>query len=838
MQRIFFFALSLICTFTSLFSSEIYEKKGFFSNGLRELSMTIESPETGQTVVVHDYSLKNLSDHVIRHVFLTVNTDRENQKKILSQDLVDKKNLWTWWKLQQAAVEENGAYSSLVGSALHIPTRNVPAHGLNLHEYFFDNHWHLIDNRQNLVYVALDNHTIAGYEDVADDPFLALRTKTTGLENSYSFEKASSDFAFLDLFPKEFNGLEPNDEELQLHWNDRNFALYPREDLIFSADGTLTQTIVLKERTSTPGMITFASGYPIKSLINNSPAAITLEDQNLLLEPGETYDFTDPSYSVKVNIVDPSGELLAITQAPQASSWKIGTNLLDIGAEEIQGKIELTLHYTLESSQKTESFVSITNKNHYFDHETPYFELISKSQTPEKIWWQISSDQNFEFLIPNFQAIQEFRTVVNLDNCTNTFFNPREVYYARVKALQKGQWSEWSPVFEFSVNKPLQIKDPVFKKIGEKQYQISWVPQDADTHYYIFASNAFDFMPSIYLEENDQKPNLVAVTDEGSLKVGTDYAFYRIVAEKQGQYSVPSPIVHVYDYGLNIPRSVKQAILTAHNTYQVETIPFPEAYPDLVQDDVYKLRSWPLSLEDLLKEYYTMHAQVEPVVWLYLRPFFLPNNHPIKNKLDRLFSTRVTQNTETLRKAGFTKPTPMKFSKTIVTRNKNIPGYMFKFFSDDQKGLSDWQNCFNRVSGSIYIQEALNRYNINHLFVVPTKWIYPLPGDPSPPGHLERKNFIVVETELDIYESKENNKMWKSPVINRNNLIWVYQLLQELGLSDSPYSFNMPITKDNRIAFVDTEHHHEWPVPLFKLSAFLKSDMAAYWKQLCEKGYQ
>lgn len=839
-----FIAAGLLCVshFTSLFS---LEKSCIFESSAKG-SLVIDSTGSGQEVIVQSYSLENTSDKAIRGIFLSINAERECQKAYLRQQLLDKNNLWKWWKHYHPTAEENGAYSSLAGSTLHLPTRDVPMHGVNLKEFFFDEKWHLIDNRQNLVYIALDNHSIAGYEDIADEPFLALRTKTTNIEEPYNFAKACSNFARLNIFPQTFDCFEPSGEDLQLHWHDYQFDLYPHENILFESDGAIVQTLMLAERALQSDMLHISTGFPIVRIVNQSPDAITLEDQNFLLEPNEAYDFDQASFSIHLSITNNTGQIALISKVNEMPKWKLGTNDIHLGIEKNPGTAQLKLHYNLQPISLPEQTINIANANHHFDHITPYFELENKESLPEKIWWQISIDKDFDFVIPNFERIQDFKQNIQLDSCTDTFFNPHEAYYFRLRELHDGQWSHWSPVFEFTVSKPEQVK-PAFKKLGDNQYQISWEPaSEPDTQYLVFASNAYDFMPSIYASEqyslidqnhelSEQVNNLIATTAECSLNIGTEYAFYRVIAERHGQYSIPSPLVRVYDYGLSIPRSVLQTAFTSPELCSAERVAFPPAYPHFPEQNYLGGKCRAFDTAHLLKGRYVQSPYVETIVWNYVQPFFLPENHPVKPKLDRLFSKRVTQSSSTLKKAGFTQPDPMKFSKTIVSPNKNVPGYMFKFFCDDQKGISDWQRLFYRVTGAIYIQDALNRYNINHLFVVPSKWIYPLPAEPSPPANMERKNFIVVEDKLDIYTGSENNKMWKSPIINPVTLTWIVFLLQELGLSDSPYNFNMPITKDNRISFIDTEHHHKWPVPLYKLWSYLSSDMGSFWNELCRQ---
>lgn len=836
MLRLFIAFLLLFSETTALFSFE----KNYVIEGASNFTFEIGEDEPGQQVVLESYLLENISDQPIEDIFLSLNTNRLEQKESMHKELLKTNNLWKWAQVHQLSGEKSGLYSSLQASVLKVPSRPVPYES-SLKEFFFDDKWHLIDDQHHLIYLHLDNQNVAGYEDVADEPFLALRTKTTALEESYNFTKACENFARFDLFPKNFDFSEPLSNEISYQWHDYQFDLYPHETLLVKADGTVEQTIQLEERCKEE-KLNIKSAFPILQVSNHSPESITLEEQNFLLEPHQTYLLEEPVFSLTLDVAEGSGKVTLLGKTAVMPSLKSGANEIDLNTSKKMGKIRFKINYKIDPAPS----IFIANQDQHFDHEIPYFLIEHEGRPPEKIWWQISTDKNFASIIPNFQGIQDFAKVIKLDACSDTFFNPQQLYYFRIREMKDGEWSAWTPAYVFTVSKPDQVKDPLFKKIEDNKYQISWMPsKEPGTQYYIFASNAFDFMPSIYHQEqynvigeeeliSEEVDNLVAITSECSMNIGTEYAFYRIIAERNGKFAIPSPLIRVYDYGLSIPRHVMQKTQVAPKKYRLERIPFPPAYPELQKENVSSGKSRALDTASLLKSYYTPSPYVDPAAWTYVSPFLLPENHPVKPKLDRLFSTRVTQNNVSLKKAGFTRPEPMKFSKTIVSPNKKIPGYMFKFFSDEQKGISDWERLLSRVTGSIFIQDALNRYNVNHLFVVPRKWLYPLPADPSPTLNSERKNFVLIADQLDIYTGSENNRMWKSPIITPLTLNWVFYLLQELGLNDSPYSFNMPITKDNRIAFIDTEHHHKWPVPHNKLWPFLSSEMGDYWNHLCK----
>ena len=56
--------------------------------------------------------------------------------------------------------------------------------------------------------------------------------------------------------------------------------------------------------------------------------------------------------------------------------------------------------------------------------------------------------------------------------------------------------------------------------------------------------------------------------------------------------------------------------------------------------------------------------------------------------------------------------------------------------------------------------------------------------------------------------------------------------LTEEGLKDSVFPDNIPFTKDGKMAFIDTEHHHLWPVDYYRLERYLSPEMKTYWKNL------
>lgn len=234
---------------------------------------------------------------------------------------------------------------------------------------------------------------------------------------------------------------------------------------------------------------------------------------------------------------------------------------------------------------------------------------------------------------------------------------------------------------------------------------------------------------------------------------------------------------------------------------------------------------------------YAPNPYVNPEVWNKVSPFFLPEDHPIKPRLDKIFlGKRVTQDSHTLKAAGFKKNKPPKPDHAIVSKHSKLKGYLVKLFADEQPSLDRWEDWYNRILSAYYIQKAIDRHNFHHLFKVPKKWIYPLPAETSPSAeYSHRQNFILVVEDMKLVSMEENLDMWKHDM-TLSGLKVIYTILQEEGLIDSVYPDNLSFSQDGRLAFVDTQHSHIWPVPFERLSRYLSSKMRAHWNILIANG--
>jgi hypothetical protein len=237
----------------------------------------------------------------------------------------------------------------------------------------------------------------------------------------------------------------------------------------------------------------------------------------------------------------------------------------------------------------------------------------------------------------------------------------------------------------------------------------------------------------------------------------------------------------------------------------------------------------------LLLYEYEKSPYVSSEVWEYVKHFLLPSNHPVKAKLDKIFSaSRVTLNEYSLMQAGFERSNVRKFSNNIVSKHPELPGYLVKLFTDEQD-IEDYAPLICRIDGAQYIRNEIKAHGYEDMFSVPNKWIYPLPSEPSPPEGYHRKNFILVVEDMKIYRKSKNYLRWKEKMTPKRADA-MYVLLQNVGLIDSIYPFNLPFCEDGRQAFIDTEHHHKWPVRFQLMLQFFSPEMEQHWRIIVGNG--
>lgn len=232
-------------------------------------------------------------------------------------------------------------------------------------------------------------------------------------------------------------------------------------------------------------------------------------------------------------------------------------------------------------------------------------------------------------------------------------------------------------------------------------------------------------------------------------------------------------------------------------------------------------------------ETYPINPKIDISTWAHVSNYFLPFDHPIRSKLDALLSKLKVINRTTLEKAGFTFYKSGK-SNAIVAKHSSLKGYLLKIYPDDLVlSHHDWTYWIKRITGANAIRKAIKNHNAQKEFKVPHKWLFPVPLPSS--CQYQRKNFILVVEDMQIVPRKKNESMWQSIAVTKKILDTLFAIAQEEGLMDSMLAFNIPFSKDGRISFVDTEQHHKWPVPFWKMKSYLCPYMARYWDKLIKE---
>jgi hypothetical protein len=773
----------------------------------------------------------------------------------------------------QAYVEEYIKLCHLLGFNLRLANvKNRPLFDFACQE----NEWQLFDIQSQKFYLGWDNETLLSSEDLMDDPLLALRTKNNRTQEVLDVKKNWEQLAQFDiLYPQQAAPLL-----LEMpKWIDhvQGFTLYPQEKLVFqtpiSHEGLdiytrrAEHTLHLDQRQAAAS--SYKSPFPIHSIENQGEVPVRLVGQQVTLQPGEILLFNqDNLFQIYFKFEETTNNRLMVTSTFAWSlfpSFQEGNHQLHLGSQKNESLVRLSCEMD-ENTPYLPTQVQVVNQTPIFDFCTPEFQLSATGENPEKIWWQISPEKNFNFVPTNFDSPQAWTPVITLPLLSETLLNPDQTYYFRIKSYQNKQWSEWSSAFAFKVHKPDAVLEVNFEKIDDKHFEINWeryAEENPDITYLVFGSNALDFIPSIYEKnqinalvngevlESEFEKNLVAITTEPKLIVNGHLAYYRILAQQNGKISNPSALVHVYDDQLIQPRHVLQAV-NGETKRQL----IPSSYPwnqvalPLIGMPAPNLERDILKTKNLFEAQtattahgtavpYEVNPYVSAEIWERVRPYFLPENHPIRPKMDRLFRKhRVIQTPEDFKKAGFKRFHPGHWSRVMASAHPELQGYFIKAFADTELRIkNDWLKWLHRIEGAESIRACINRHHYRSLMKVPHKWIYPLPIHPSPPENSRylRKNFILVAEDMRIEEHSKNNKLYRKKMTPKL-MEAVYTVYQEEGLYDSVYPFNVPFCKDGKLAFIDTEFHHRWPVPFHKLTSHFSSELRNYWTQLTHNG--
>lgn len=231
------------------------------------------------------------------------------------------------------------------------------------------------------------------------------------------------------------------------------------------------------------------------------------------------------------------------------------------------------------------------------------------------------------------------------------------------------------------------------------------------------------------------------------------------------------------------------------------------------------------------------HPYVPEKTWSRIVPYLMPEDHPLKAKLDRLFSKkRVLKNIKSLVKAGFQRAKPQPRTGVIVTRHREMPGYIFKLYTDDTKKYyrdePEYITWMLRARGAKLVRNKIEKKGWQQYFKAPQKWIYTLPLKPKADKGDLQKNFILVEEDMDILSNSSSKKKWFDGTVTKKHLKMLFHIVNSIGLRGGCKYDNIPFCKDGRIAFIDTQNNLKWPLPYQRLFRVLRPDLKLYWESL------
>jgi hypothetical protein len=216
---------------------------------------------------------------------------------------------------------------------------------------------------------------------------------------------------------------------------------------------------------------------------------------------------------------------------------------------------------------------------------------------------------------------------------------------------------------------------------------------------------------------------------------------------------------------------------------------------------------------------------------LPLKQHILPADHPAKPALDAIFlSERATKNASTFRASGFITLFRQSRSFIRVARHPFLPGYLLKVYLDSEhrqkRKRAGWEWLLRRCEGAEKIRKILVKNGIKY-FLVPEKWLYPLPSHCE--SAASNQPFVLLVEDMHLVSREENNLAWKS-LITKEHLDELYLIITRAGGS-SYRPANIWLTRHGKFAFIDTEYPTQ-KCDYSSISSYLSPEMRNYWEYL------
>ncbi|MDF1813959.1 MAG: hypothetical protein P1V20_17280 [Verrucomicrobiales bacterium] len=461
-----------------------------------------------------------------------------------------------------------------LAAGVGIRSRRFRLNGHALAEYYFDDKWNILDGDTKVVYRMWDNRRNASYSDLCRDPFLGIRTKVYGRNRVYDFAESWQATSVFELAQPEKPVEIPIDPTFIVEPLKKGWDLYPGEAFIYHNDKVCPVAI------GTPGAIDDRSRkvslavveWQINGERRNSPDGIRLKTPNPIYQivdqqqrPVMDIDTRRPVYAIEIPPEKCSASMTVYCQAARLSLPLLGKGHNSIGlvSSSRSGDVMVTYQLNPVGPEFTLPVARIDPDGCRLNQAEPEFSILSDAGV-DKLWWQISDNSGFGFLIPNFDNVGSATEQIKLSKIDSTFLSRGTEYFIRVKARKKGVWGEWSAPYLFRVSKPVR---PVNLRLSGGV--LTWDSCGDNVEYLIFGSDRLDFVPDIYTDveicemrkENFEilksrpNQNLLGRTVDSEFAVREPFLYYRVIAIREGVYSTPSDLLRVQEGGVNkIPK--------------------------------------------------------------------------------------------------------------------------------------------------------------------------------------------------------------------------------------------------------------------------------------------
>jgi hypothetical protein len=214
-------------------------------------------------------------------------------------------------------------------------------------------------------------------------------------------------------------------------------------------------------------------------------------------------------------------------------------------------------------------------------------------------------------------------------------------------------------------------------------------------------------------------------------------------------------------------------------------------------------------------------------------PYLLPKDHIYAESIEKIFEKSNGDLTlSNISQLGFTILRKLGLH-VIVAKHPNVRGLVFKFFMYGDFPGHDYEHWIKRIKGAELIRKAVKDHDYSKFFKVPHKWIVQTHSKQVINGKT-CPCYVLVAENVRTVSWEKNQNIWRN-LTNEKELKALHHLMKTYGLRDCARIANVPRCKDGKIAFVDTESVHTWPVNYHPLLEFLSGKNKKNWRAIVTK---